>query len=67
MPAAIGGGVVRLLAAWADADPVLLAEFDGRYWSYEVAKSFTGRVWGLFAVDGTVSFTDLRYRGSDSA
>ncbi|WP_225232207.1 glycoside hydrolase family 43 protein [Klenkia terrae] len=67
VPAAVGGGVVRMLAAWADADPVLLAEFDGRYWSYEVAKSFTGRVWGLFAVDGTVSFTDLRYRGSDSA
>jgi beta-xylosidase len=65
--AAIGGGVVRLLATWADADPVLLAEFDGRYWSYEVAKSFTGRVWGLFAVEGTVSFSDLRYRGSDAA
>ncbi len=65
VPAAIGGGVVRLLATWADADPVLVAEFDGRYWSYEVAKSFTGRVWGLYAVDGEVRFSGVRYRGSD--
>jgi hypothetical protein len=61
VPAAAGGGTVRLVAG----DRVL-AEFDGRYWSFEVAKSFTGRVLGVFAADGTVTFTDLRYRGTDS-
>jgi xylan 1,4-beta-xylosidase len=43
----------------------VLAEFDGRYWSFEVAKSFTGRVLGVYAAEGTVSFSDLRYRGTD--
>jgi hypothetical protein len=61
VPAAAGGGTVRLVAA----DRVL-AEFDGRYWSFEVAKSFTGRVVGLYAVDGTVTFSTLRYRGTDA-
>ena len=43
----------------------MLAEFDGRYWSFEVAKSFTGRVFGLYAVEGTVTFAELRYSGTD--
>jgi xylan 1,4-beta-xylosidase len=60
VPAAAGGGTVRLVAA----DRVL-AEFDGRYWSFEVAKSFTGRVLGVYTADGTVTFADLRYRGTD--
>jgi xylan 1,4-beta-xylosidase len=60
VPAAAGGGTVRLVAG----DRVL-AEFDGRYWSFEVAKSFTGRVLGCYAADGTVSFSALRYRGTD--
>jgi len=60
VPAAAGGGIVRLVAAGT-----VLAEFDGRYWSFEVAKSFTGRVLGVYASAGTVSFTDLRYRGTD--
>jgi hypothetical protein len=60
VPAAVGGGTVRLVAGGA-----VLAEFDGRYWSFEVAKSFTGRVLGGYAAEGTVLFSDLRYRGTD--
>lgn len=65
VPAAAGGGTVRLTAA-ADDREVVLAEFDGRYWSFEVASSFTGRVVGLYAADGTVTFAGLRYRGTDA-
>jgi beta-xylosidase len=65
VPAAAGGGTVRLIAA-ADDREVVLAEFDGRYWSFEVAKSFTGRVVGIYAAEGTVTFSGLRYRGSDA-
>jgi hypothetical protein len=64
VPAAAGGGTVRLVAA-GGGEEVVLAEFDGRYWSFEVAKSFTGRVLGVYAADGTVTFGDLRYRGTD--
>jgi xylan 1,4-beta-xylosidase len=60
VPAAAGGGTVRLVAGGT-----VLAEFDGRYWSFEVAKSFTGRVLGVHAVDGTVTFSDLHYSGTD--
>jgi xylan 1,4-beta-xylosidase len=60
VPAAAGGGCVRLVAGGT-----VLAEFDGRYWCFEVAKSFTGRVFGLYAADGTVTFTDLHYTGTD--
>jgi hypothetical protein len=52
---------VRLVAG-----EVVLAEFDGRYWSFEVAKSFTGRVLGLYTAEGTVTFADVRYRGTDT-
>ena len=33
--------------------------------SFEVANSFTGRVFGLYAVEGTVTFAELRYSGTD--
>jgi beta-xylosidase len=59
------GGTVRLIAAGGGRE-VVLAEFDGRYWSFEVANSFTGRVFGLYATEGTVSFADLRYSGTDA-
>ncbi|KJK12392.1 glycoside hydrolase [Terrabacter sp. 28] len=65
VPAAAGGGTV-ILSAVSNGQHVRLAEFDGRYWSFEVAKSFTGRVLGLYAVDGRVRFTELRYRGTDA-
>lgn len=42
----------------------VLAEFDGRYRSFEVATSFAGRMPGVCATDGTVG--DRRYPGSDA-
>jgi xylan 1,4-beta-xylosidase len=62
---ALGGDRIRLVAS-AGGQVVVLTELDGRYWTFEVAKSFTGRVVGLYATDGTVTFADFRYRGSDA-
>jgi hypothetical protein len=62
----VGGGTIRLWAA-VGGDRQVLAEVDGRYWSFEVAKSFTGRVLGVYAVDGTVRFSDVTYMGEDPA
>jgi xylan 1,4-beta-xylosidase len=59
--AAMGGGRIRLLAAGA-----LVAELDGRYWTAETCASFTGRVIGLYASEGMVSFAGFRYRGSEA-
>ena len=42
-----------------------LAAVDGRYLSAETAASFTGRVIGVYAVSGTVTFDGFRYRGSE--
>ena len=44
-------------------DEVVLTELDGRYWAYETTESFTGRVLGLYAIDGTVAFSDVTYKG----
>jgi len=52
---------VRLLAAGT-----LVAELDGRYWTAETCAAFTGRVIGLFASAGTVSFASFRYRGTEA-
>ena len=41
----------------------VLTELDGRYWSFEVVKSFTGRVIGLYATDGSIRFANFRYEG----
>jgi beta-xylosidase len=43
---------------WAESagSEIRLASVDGRYLSAETAASFTGRVLGLYAVSGTVSF-----------
>jgi beta-xylosidase len=60
----IGGDRIRLIAS-AGGQDVVLTELDGRYWTFEVAKSFTGRVVGLYTASGTVTFADFRYRGSD--
>ena len=57
---AMGGDRIRLLAAGT-----LVTELDGRYWTSETCASFTGRVIGLYASAGTVSFADFRYRGTD--
>ncbi|HEY9375673.1 MAG TPA: family 43 glycosylhydrolase [Jiangellaceae bacterium] len=58
--AALGGDRIRLLAGGR-----LLAELDGRYWTAETCASFTGRVIGLYAREGTVTFADYRYRGTE--
>ena len=58
---AMGGDRIRLLAAGT-----LVTELDGRYWTSETCASFTGRVIGLYASAGTVSFADFRYRGADA-
>ena len=52
---AVGGDTIRLIAA-GGGQQVELAELDGRYWTYETAKSFTGRVVGMYADEGTVTF-----------
>lgn len=63
-PDLLGGERIRLLAESGGSD-VVLTELDGRYWSAESAASFTGRVVGLCATQGTVGFRDFRYRGTD--
>ena len=62
---AMGGDRVRLVARAHDED-VLLAELDGRFWTAEVTASFTGRVVGLFATEGTVTFGRFHAEGSDA-
>lgn len=54
---------VILSASPAD-DPtaqITVAELDGRYLSVESTASFTGRVIGLYATQGTARFADYRY------
>jgi hypothetical protein len=72
-------GTVPATGAWptrADAirlcaghgpNEVVLAELDGRYWSAETATYFTGRVVGLIATAGVVTFRQFRYRGSEAS
>ena len=55
--------VVVLSAQTADGDRHELARVDGRYLSQETAASFTGRVIGVYAVRGTVTFSRYRYTG----
>lgn len=61
VPEAMGGDRIRLFAG-----DTLLTELDGRYWAAETCTSFTGRVIGLYAVDGIVSFGPYRYSGGDA-
>jgi hypothetical protein len=56
--------VVRL-SVDSGTGPVELAALDGRYVSAETAASFTGRVVGMYAAEGTVAFDRFRYRGED--
>ena len=57
-------------SAWSPprtgGEDVLLTELDGRFWTAEVTASFTGRVVGLFATEGTVTFTRFHAEGSDA-
>lgn len=43
----------------------LLVELDGRPCTAESCTSFTGRVVGAYAVEGTVTFRDLHHTGSE--
>jgi xylan 1,4-beta-xylosidase len=63
-PDAMGGDRIRLLVV-AGQDEVLLAELDGRDWTAETTASFTGRVIGLYASEGVVTFADYSYSGTD--
>jgi beta-xylosidase len=53
------------LAATVDGQRVELAQIDGRFLSSEVAESFTGRVIGLYAVDGDIAFRSWVSEGDD--
>ncbi|THG29393.1 glycoside hydrolase family 43 protein [Naasia lichenicola] len=53
------------LIAVLDGEERTLARVDGRSLSAETAASFTGRVIGLFAVTGSVSFDGFRYTASN--
>jgi xylan 1,4-beta-xylosidase len=57
-----------LVTLWAEAGgtSVTLAVVDGRSLSAETAASFTGRVIGLYATEGTVAFSGYRFVGSAS-
>ena len=66
---AVGGDRIRLLVRSSgpggNPDDELLTELDGRHWAFETAKGFTGRAFGVFAVDGEVLVRQLSYRGRD--
>jgi beta-xylosidase len=60
----MGADRVRLVAR-AGGQEIRLAELDGRSWTAETTASFTGRVFGVYAVHGVVDVLDLRYQGHD--
>ncbi|WP_353080860.1 glycoside hydrolase family 43 protein [Tessaracoccus lapidicaptus] len=71
VPAAKGLGhpssdMVSLGLIGADGSVRVLEEVDARYLSNEVAASFTGRVFGVYASTGTVSVDRIDYRGDNS-
>ncbi|MFH8251416.1 family 43 glycosylhydrolase [Microbacterium sp. B2969] len=53
------------LAATIDGERIHLATVDGRFLSSETTESFTGRVIGVYAVDGVVSFQRWIAEGDD--
>jgi xylan 1,4-beta-xylosidase len=53
------------LAATIDGKRTVLATVDGRFLSSETTESFTGRVIGLYAVTGDVSFQSWIAEGDD--
>lgn len=65
-----GGGFPRTsdvihLAATIDGERIELATVDGRFLSSETTESFTGRVIGVYAVEGVVSFQRWIAEGDD--
>ncbi|WP_213815451.1 glycoside hydrolase family 43 protein [Glaciihabitans sp. dw_435] len=71
VPIAAGFGPSQLssdriiLSIVTGGEETVIAETDGRYLSAETAASFTGRVIGVYAVDGTVRFDRFDYVGSE--
>ncbi|WP_426592120.1 family 43 glycosylhydrolase [Cellulomonas sp. McL0617] len=65
MPDLVTCDLVRL-GYGRGADAVELAVVDGRYLTSDVTSSFTGRVTGMYAASGVVSFEGFRYEGSDA-
>ncbi|MDQ2624125.1 MAG: glycoside hydrolase family 43 protein, partial [Actinomycetota bacterium] len=59
VPPTTGGPDDLELAAQLAGGTVELGRVDGRYLSTEVAGGFTGRTWGVRAVDGTVTVRRL--------
>ena len=57
----LGGDRVALYV-----DGTLITELDGRYWTAETCASFTGRVIGMYASEGSVAFRRFRYSGRDA-
>ncbi len=55
MPALQTSDIVRLGYLDASGNEVIVASFDGRYLSAEVTCSFTGRVFGLYSVQGQLT------------
>ncbi|WP_243076487.1 glycoside hydrolase family 43 protein [Microbacterium sp. SS28] len=53
------------LSVTIDGERTLLATVDGRFLSSEVTESFTGRVIGVYAVEGVVSFQRWIAEGDD--
>jgi xylan 1,4-beta-xylosidase len=53
------------VSATIDGERVKLAQIDGRFLSSEVTESFTGRVIGVYAVSGVVSFQRWIAEGDD--
>jgi xylan 1,4-beta-xylosidase len=58
---ATGPDTIAFSLQAGDTHPVLLAELDGRYLSTEVATGFTGRVIGMYVIEGTVHFDWFDY------
>lgn len=60
------GGERIVLSVDVDGVRRVLADLDGRYWSYETAKGFTGRVLGVYSAEGLVRVVDLVHEGRSS-
>lgn len=56
-PAMQTSDIVRLGYLAADGTEVIVASFDGRYLSAEVTCSFTGRVIGVYSVEGSLELS----------
>lgn len=60
----ISGDVIRL-GVTVNGERITIAEVDGRHLSAEVTESFTGRVIGVYAVDGEILVHRWAERGHD--